>query len=487
MIKNLLTALMCVVSLAVYADGTKVGDFYYLLDATTGEASITCGSGNYSGSVIVPETVTVSGTSYSVTSIDAFAFSDCTELTSITLPNSISVIGWGAFAGCSNLKNVTLGTGVSLIAPEAFSGCAALGTIKSHSDAAPSIYHASTVDGVNHTADIFVEASAINTYKSAFVWKDFSNIKDVRESVVEFDLYDGTGYVKTIEGDLADAQALLATAAQNSLVFTTMEVASTDELPANVVAVNQYGDYVAKEINLTDAIAFHCPADFKADKVTYTRNFKSTASQALYLPYDINVSDFAEVGKISYINNVHQYDDDDNGTIDRTVIEYISKKSGTLKANTPYIVKPKALNTYIVTSNNVTIKETAEDGWIDCMSTTYRYVLTGCYQTTEMFYAGHYGISTDGSFKKVTSTSNKLSPFRFFLDIEARSGNGSVNNAPKVIKISVDGEEEGDSTTDIENISANTVDNNYYDLQGRKVLNPTTGIYIHNGKKIQIK
>ena len=476
---------MCMVSLAVYADGTKVGDYYYLFDATTGEASITCGSGNYSGSVIVPETVTVSGTSYSVTSVDAFAFSDCTELTSVTLPSSITVIGWGAFSGCSNLKNVTLGTNVSLIAPEAFSGCTALASIKSQNDAAPSIYHASTVDGVNHTADIFVQSSAISNYQQAYIWKDFSNIKDVHESVIELDLYDGTGYIKTVEGDFETAKELLATAAKNSFVFTSKEVSSTDELPANVVAVDANGDYVAKEINLTDAIAFHCPADIKADKVTYTRNFKTTKSQALYLPYEISVSDLTEIGRVSYINNVHQYDDNDDGEIDRTTIEFLSKKSGFLKANTPYIVNAKSVGETTITSNNVTIKETAEDGWIDCMSTTYRYVLTGCYQTTEMYYAGHYGMSTEGGFVKAKSASTKLSPFRFYLDIIERSGEGSVNNAPKNIQIVIDGI---DDATGIEVINTTPqTDNNYYDLHGRRVTNPTAGIYIHNGKKIQIK
>lgn len=484
MFKNLLTALMCVVSLAVYADGTKVGDYYYLFDATTGEASITCGSGNYSGSVIVPETVTVSGTSYSVTSVDAFAFSDCTELTSVTLPSSITVIGWGAFSGCSNLKNVTLGTNVSLIAPEAFSGCAALASIKSQNDAAPSIYHASTVDGVNHTADIFVQPTAINTYKNAFVWKDFSNIKDVHESVIELDLYDGTGYVKTVEGDFETAKELLATAAKNSFVFTSKEVSSTDELPANVVAVDANGDYVAKEINLTDAIAFHCPADIKADKVTYTRNFKNTSSQPLYLPYEINVSDFGAVASIAYINNVHQYDDNDDGEIDRTIIEFLSKKSGILKANTPYIVKANAIGEQTITSTNVTIKETAEEGWIDCMSTTHRYLMTGTYQTTELFVDNRYYM-TSGSFKHAANSSIKLSAFRFYLDIEKRFGEGTVNNAPKNIQIVIDGI---DDATGIEVVNTTPKnDNNYYDLQGRKVLNPTTGIYIHNGKKIQIK
>ena len=485
MLKNLLTALMCVVSLAVYADGTKVGDYYYLFDATTGEASITCGSGNYSGSVIVPETVTVSGTSYSVTSVDAFAFSDCTELTSVTLPSSITVIGWGAFSGCSNLKNVTLGTNVSLIAPEAFSGCAALGTIKSNNNAAPSIYHASTVDGVNHTADIFVQPTAINTYKNAFVWKDFSNIKDAHESVIELDLYDGTGYVKTVEGDFETAKELLATAAKNSFVFTSKEVSSTDELPANVVAVDANGDYVAKEINLTDAIAFHCPADIKADKVTYLRKFGSTNYQALYLPFEINVSVFSDKAKVSYINNVYQSDTDDDGVIDKTTLMYISKKSGYLRANTPYIIKPYATGNMIITETDVTITATKEEGWVDCMSTEYRYVVTGNYQQVDLYNTGHLALS-NSNFYYYTTPGTTLSPFRIYLDIIERNGNSSsVNKAPKFVNISVDGIEEG--STNIEGISTKEEKSEYYDLQGRKIAKPTSGIYINNGKKIYIR
>ena len=43
----------------------------------------------------------------------------------------------------------------------------------------------------------------------------------------------------------------------------------------------------------------------------------------------------------------------------------------------------------------------------------------------------------------------------------------------------------------IENITEATDENKgdgyYYDLQGRRVQNPTRGIYIHNGKKIVVK
>ena len=45
-----------------------------------------------------------------------------------------------------------------------------------------------------------------------------------------------------------------------------------------------------------------------------------------------------------------------------------------------------------------------------------------------------------------------------------------------------------DETTGIEDINRETITNNrYYDLQGRRVENPTNGIYIVNGKKVVIK
>ena len=44
----------------------------------------------------------------SVTSIGAFAFSDCSGLTSITIPDSVTSIGDSAFCGCSGLTSITI-------------------------------------------------------------------------------------------------------------------------------------------------------------------------------------------------------------------------------------------------------------------------------------------------------------------------------------------------------------------------------------------
>ena len=54
----------------------------------------------YSGNVVIPESVSYNGNTFSVTSIVNYAFRDCTGITSVSIPNSVTTIGNYAFAEC---------------------------------------------------------------------------------------------------------------------------------------------------------------------------------------------------------------------------------------------------------------------------------------------------------------------------------------------------------------------------------------------------
>ena len=62
----------------------------------------------------------------SVTSIGEYAFDGCSGLTSVVIPDSVTSIGYAAFYGCSGLTNITIPDSVTSIGGDAFSGCSGI-------------------------------------------------------------------------------------------------------------------------------------------------------------------------------------------------------------------------------------------------------------------------------------------------------------------------------------------------------------------------
>ena len=126
----LLSLLALLVSVSASAYDAEIDGIYY--NFSDGKAIVTYRDHSYksySGSVVIPESVTHNGTTYSVTSIGNEAFRDCSGLTSVTIPESVTSIGYGAFSSCRGLTSVTIPNSVTIIGYQAFSGCSGLTSV----------------------------------------------------------------------------------------------------------------------------------------------------------------------------------------------------------------------------------------------------------------------------------------------------------------------------------------------------------------------
>lgn len=145
-----------------------------------------------SGDLVIPSTITHNDTVYTITTIGYNAFWKCTNITSLTLPNTLNAIIQGAFAGCTgisgevtfpdavthlgadafrtctSLNSVVFNDSLKTIGSSAFKGCTSLEHISPFPESLTTIYHKAFY-GCNHlTGAIVIPPLVTRIYEQAF-------------------------------------------------------------------------------------------------------------------------------------------------------------------------------------------------------------------------------------------------------------------------------------------------------------------------------
>ena len=249
----------------------------------------------------------------------------------------------------------------------------------------------------------------------------------------------------------------------------------------NIQAIPDY--VIAEGIEYTNYYSLLNSCD-----ISYTRNFSNTKWQALYIPFSMSYENWKDDFEVAYINGIRQYDKNDDGAIDETIMDIIKIKDGELIPNTPYLIKAKSVGEKTFSLTGATLFP-AEENSIDCRTTIAEYTFTGTYSTipSATLIANQY-YAMGGGELIISDGSNDLKPYRWYMRIDARSPMyNTISNAAKAITINVVGEES--ETTGIRQLQMTNDKSPVYDLNGRRVsensLEP--GMYIKNGKKVIIR
>lgn len=129
----LLLAILLTATASAYGFEVDGLDYYVTSDST-----VLVMGGSAVGDIVIPETVTWEGKTYTVTKIGDFAFLSCTELTSVTIPNTVIEIGTKVgkagqipqvgccFKDCTALRRIVISDNVQYISAYSFDGCSGL-------------------------------------------------------------------------------------------------------------------------------------------------------------------------------------------------------------------------------------------------------------------------------------------------------------------------------------------------------------------------
>lgn len=113
--------------------------------------------------------------------IGDWAFYNCHNLRSLTLPEGLTTIGDGAFYGCAYLAELTLPSTTTHVADNAFALCGKLQKMRVKAAIPPSIDQ-QTFESVSRDIPVYVPAESVGAYQSDMYWKEFNIQSDATDT-----------------------------------------------------------------------------------------------------------------------------------------------------------------------------------------------------------------------------------------------------------------------------------------------------------------
>lgn len=244
---------------------------------------------------------------------------------------------------------------------------------------------------------------------------------------------------------------------------------------------------------LIDGTEYNKTEDFYYSAVFYSRTFNNTKWQALFVPFSIPLDTLTKYGlEVAELNNIHMYDTDEDGSFDKTTLEFLYLKRSATEPNYPYLIKASATGEVTLTLKDVEVKAT-EETEIECSSTRKRFKIKGTYAgvSGSVMYNNHYYAMGGGTLVQMLSAEDNLKPQRWYMSIENKDGSPIEQYAPS-LRIAIDGIELDDQETGIISIDneQSTMENDdaaTYNLMGQRVNRMVNGLYIKNHKKMIVR
>ena len=314
-------------------------------------------------------------------------------ITDLVIPSNITVIKNHTFRGCSAITNVTMHDGITALGQYSFNTCTGLTS---------------------------VELPSCITAVSRGLFSGCSNLNKVviPEGVetIEYSAFYGCA----MEGIIIPMS--ITTIADNAFNFCenladvinlsdlNIEVGSEAHGRVAYYAIKVYNGYPFMDPSYGIYMSYDEIKDYT--KFELYRSFNNTNWEPWYMPFDVELSDIENELEVACLNNIDQYDDNNDGEIDRTEIEAIPMVEGTLLANYPYIVRAKTAGIYEnkkFVFDNVTVQP-YEECSIDCSSVTTKFTFTG-YNELHKYGEGFYELKDNSLVpaRKVSKPVNSLS------------------------------------------------------------------------------